>query len=180
MHQLDPGNLGALLRTAFFFGVDAVAISNRNCAPFSPVTLKASAGASESLKILSVNQPEQFVDESQRNGWRFHAAVAPGENTKVNKRRPYYSTSSLKCPAIQSPTVLMLGGEGEGLRSNLRKRADCLAGVEGHNIGKGGVDSLNVSVAAGILCDAFLRKPMDPPLYQNPLRSGSEDDNRLF
>ena len=169
-----------MLRTAFFFGVDAVAISTRNCAPFSPVALKASAGASESLKILSVSQPEQFVDESQRNGWRFHAAVAPSENTKVNKKRQYYLTSSMKCPAIQGPTVLMLGGEGEGLRSNLRKRANCLAGVEGHNAGKGGVDSLNVSVAAGILCEAFLRKPLDPHLYQNSLGSGSKEDHRLF
>lgn len=169
-----------MLRTAFFFGVDAVAISTRNCAPFSPVTLKASAGASESLKILSVSQPEQFVDESQRNGWRFHAAVAPSENTKVNKRRPYYSTSSMKCPAVQGPTVLMLGGEGEGLRSNLRKRADYLAGVEGHSIGRGGVDSLNVSVAAGILCEAFLRKPLYPDLHQNSLGSGSEEGPKLF
>ena len=180
MYQLDPGNLGALLRTAFFFGVDAVAISTRNCAPFSPVTLKASAGASESLKILSVSQPEQFVDESQRKGWRFHAAVAPSENTKVNKRRPYYSTSSMKCPAIESPTVLMLGGEGEGLRSNLRKKADCLVGVEGHNIGKGGVDSLNVSVAAGILCEAFLIKPLYPYVYQNCRVSLSVEDQKLF
>ncbi|KAL8794573.1 MAG: hypothetical protein Q9195_002908 [Heterodermia aff. obscurata] len=177
---LDPGNLGALLRTAFFFGVDAVAISTRNCAPFSPVTLKASAGASESLKILSISQPEQFVDESQKNGWRFHAAIAPGGNTKVDKRRPYYSTSSMECPALQDPTVLMLGGEGEGLRANLRKRADFLAGVEGHNIGEGGVDSLNVSVAAGILCEAFLRKPLYPNLYQNSLGSGSEENNKLF
>lgn len=143
------------------------------------MALKASAGASESLKILSISQPEQFVDESQKNGWRFHAAVAPTDATKVNKRRPYYSTSSMKCPAIQSPTVLMLGGEGEGLRLNLRKRADFLAGVEGHNIGKGGVDSLNVSVAAGLLCEAFLRAPLYPYLYQNSLGSGSEE-HKLF
>ena len=55
----------------------------------------------------------------------------------------------------------MLGGEGEGLRANLRKRADSVVGVEGQRIGDGGVDSLNVSVAAGILCEAFSRKPPD-------------------
>ena len=169
-----------MLRTAFFFGVDAVAISTRNCAPFSPVTLKASAGASESLKILSVGHPEQFVDESQKRGWKFHAAVAPSANARVNKKRPYYSTSSMECPAIQGPTVLMLGGEGEGLRLNLRKKADYLAGVEGHNIGKGGVDSLNVSVAAGILCEAFLRRPAHLQLHQKSLGSGSDKDHKLF
>lgn len=49
----------------------------------------------------------------------------------------------------------MLGGEGEGLRWNLQKKADYLVGIEGQRLGHGGVDSLNVSVAAGILCEAF-------------------------
>lgn len=49
----------------------------------------------------------------------------------------------------------MLGGEGEGLRWNLQKKADYLVRIEGQRLGQGGVDSLNVSVAAGILCEAF-------------------------
>ncbi len=49
----------------------------------------------------------------------------------------------------------MLGGEGEGLRWNLQKKADYLVGIEGQRLGQGGVDSLNVSVAAGILCESF-------------------------
>ena len=53
----------------------------------------------------------------------------------------------------------MLGGEGEGLRRNLQKKADFVIGVEGQRLGQGGVDSLNVSVAAGVLCDAFLKGP---------------------
>lgn len=53
----------------------------------------------------------------------------------------------------------MLGGEGEGLRWTLQKSADYLVGVEGNRAGKGGVDSLNVSVAAGLLCNAFMKKP---------------------
>ena len=170
------------MRTAYFFGVDAVAISTRNCAPLSPITLKASAGASESLTLISVTQPENFVEESQKNGWNFYAAVAPDTNAKVNKRRPYFSTSNLEYPTRQVPTVLMLGGEGEGLRPNLRKRADFVVGIEGQRLGKGGVDSLNVSVAAGILCDAFLRKPLGRALM-NPGRAseaGEQVENSLF
>lgn len=53
----------------------------------------------------------------------------------------------------------MLGGEGEGLRWTLQKSADYLVGVEGNRAGKEGVDSLNVSVAAGLLCNAFMKKP---------------------
>ena len=57
----------------------------------------------------------------------------------------------------------MLGGEGEGLRQILQRKADYIVGVEGQRIGQGGVDSLNVSVAAGVLCEAFLRRPLEPP-----------------
>ena len=141
--------------------MDAVAYSQRNCAPFSPVTLKASAGASESIRLLSVNHPQKFVEDSQRNGWKVYAAVAPTDFSKENRHgQPYLSTSSLICPARNHPCVLMLGGEGEGLRWNLQKKADFLVGIEGQRLGQGGVDSLNVSVAAGVLCEAFSKLPV--------------------
>ena len=57
------------------------------------------------------------------------------------------------------PCLLVLGGEGEGLRWNIQSKADLKIGIEGMRAGHVGVDSLNVSVAAGLLCDAFLRKP---------------------
>ena len=158
---LDPGNLGAIMRTAYYLGIDAVAISNRNSAPFTPVTLKASAGASEDLPLMSISQPGSFIDECQKNGWKFYAAVAPGSNSSstVPTQRPYYSTSEIGCPTRNHPCVLILGGEGEGLRWNIQRKADYLVGIEGHRAGQGGVDSLNVSVAAGLLCEAFMRKP---------------------
>ena len=159
---LDPGNLGAIMRTAYYLGIDAVAISNRNSAPFTPVTLKASAGASEDLPLMSISQPGSFIDNCQRNGWKFFAAVAPRSNSSatVPVQRPYYSTSALGSPIRDHPCVLILGGEGEGLRWNIQKKANYLVGIEGHRAGQGGVDSLNVSVAAGLLCEAFLRKPV--------------------
>ena len=158
---VDPGNLGAIMRTAYFLGVDAVAISNRNSAPFTPVTLKASAGASENLPLMSISQPGSFIDECQKNGWKFYAAVTPGTQPSASApaRKPYYSTSTLGCPTRDYPCVLILGGEGEGLRWNIQKKADYVVGIEGLRAGQGGVDSLNVSVAAGLLCEAFLRRP---------------------
>ncbi|KAI9712195.1 MAG: hypothetical protein M1812_006929 [Candelaria pacifica] len=163
---LDPGNLGAILRSAFFLGVDAVAISTRNSAPFSPVMLKASAGASENIRILSVTKPAMFMLESINNGWQFYAAALPDDK---DSSRPYLSTSNLPHLLTQHPCVLMLGGEGEGLRSNLRKKATSDVGIEG-KMAKVGVDSLNVSVAAGILCEAFLRK--------GSLENLNDDENR--
>lgn len=155
---LDPGNLGAILRTAFFLGVDAVAISNRSSAPVSPVALKASAGASETLPLVSVSQPGNFIDKCKSNGWKIYASAAPtpSKRTGIGK---YFSTSNLGSPVGNHPCLLILGAEGEGLHFNIHRKADFDVGIDGPRIGQGKVDSLNVSVAAGLLCEAFLRKP---------------------
>lgn len=61
----------------------------------------------------------------------------------------------------------MLGSEGEGLRWTLQKKADYVLGVQGARLGQGGVDSLNVSVAAGLLCEAFMKPPStSQPAYK--------------
>lgn len=155
---LDPGNLGAILRTAFFLGVDAVAISKRSSAPISPVATKASAGASEALPLVSVSQPGNFIDRCKGNGWKIYAAAAPtpGKRTGLGN---YLSTFNLGSHIRDHPCLLILGGEGDGLHWNIRRKADFDVGIDGPRIGQGDVDSLNVSVAAGLLCEAFLRKP---------------------
>lgn len=184
---LDPGNLGAILRSTYFLGVDAVAIATRNSAPFSPVALKASAGASENLPLMSVSQPSAFIDGCKANGWKIYAAVAPGgfksPGAKVG-RPANYTTATLGQPLRNDPCILILGGEGEGLRWNVQRKADKEIGVEGERLGQGGVDSLNVSVAAGILCDAFLRKPAnfikDDNFSSNSDGIGPGVEDRLF
>ena len=177
----DPGNLGAVLRTAYFFGIDAVAIAKGSNAPIGPIAQKASSGAVENLKMLSVGDPLQFVKTSRDNGWRFYAAVAPGTRTRG---QTYIDLDKLGSPAKGEPCVIMLGGEGEGLRSFLQAKADNLIGIEGHQTGRGGVDSLNVSVAAGVLCNAFCRLPQPDLTYQprDPQRNMKEGNEqaRLF
>jgi 21S rRNA (GM2251-2'-O)-methyltransferase len=208
-HQLDPGNLGAILRTAHFLSVDALALSSRHSAPLTPTALKASAGASESLPLLSLPHPGAFVDASKAAGWKFYAAVAPpslaslssdspfdssgdprgggggsksrrpdntGSKSKANEDGrltstlpppPHFALAALAAdpPVLQHPTVLMLGSEGEGLRWNLQKKADATVSIEGgwrlhaDQAVDGRVDSLNVSVAAGLLVEGFLRAP---------------------
>ena len=68
------------------------------------------------------------------------------------------TTSNLDSPIRESPCVIMLGNEGEGLRVTLLKKANFLVTIEGQRDDQGGVDSLNVSVAAALLCEAMLRK----------------------
>ncbi|KAH8685738.1 hypothetical protein BGZ60DRAFT_395943 [Tricladium varicosporioides] len=151
----DPGNLGGIIRTAAFLGVSAVAISTRNSASFSPVVLKASAGASESVTLFSVNKSDRFIQESKLTGWKVFAAVAPSPGGKASTKLKKLSTDSLADPLSHDPCILMLGSEGEGLRSNLRSKADVEVFIPGRGR-RFNVDSLNVSVAAGILCSSFL------------------------
>ena len=153
---VDPGNLGGIIRTASFLGVTAIAVSTRNSASFTAVVLKASAGASENVTLFSVNKPAGFLVDSKAAGWKVYAAVAPSGRQDPDVPESL-NTDQLDDPLSEKPCILMLGGEGEGLRWNLRSKADVDLSIRGsgrsHN-----VDSLNVSVAAGILCSSFLRK----------------------
>ncbi|TVY49579.1 rRNA methyltransferase 1, mitochondrial [Lachnellula occidentalis] len=175
---VDPGNLGGIIRTASFLGVSAVAIATRNSAPFSPVVLKASAGASENMALFSVSKPAGFIQDSRLAGWKTFAAVAPSKSNDSQGSVTSMSTDDLFDPLSEDPCILMLGGEGEGLRQNMRSKAD----VELYIAGGGRshtVDSLNVSVATGILCNAFLSKSKTESILskdqEEPKESSSND-----
>lgn len=175
---VDPGNLGGIIRTASFLGVSAVAISARNSAPFSPVVLKASSGASENIAIFSVSKPANFIQASKEAGWRTFAAVAPSTNKGSHSSVTSMSTDELVSPLSENPCILMLGGEGDGLHANLRNKAN----VELYIPGSGRshtVDSLNVSVATGILCNAFLGKGK-PENVLSRVEAGDSPESDLF
>ena len=153
---VDPGNLGGIIRTASFLGVTAIAVSTRSTASFTAVVLKASAGASENVTLFSVNKPTEFLTDSKAAGWKVFAAVAPLRRRDQDGPNSL-TTDDLEDPLSKEPCILMLGGEGEGLPGYLRSKADVNLSIRGsgrsHN-----VDSLNVSVAAGILIDSFMKR----------------------
>lgn len=164
---LDPGNMGNILRTAYFYGVDAVAVCVNTCAPLtSSILHKAASGATEALQILAIQRPADFVATSSRNGWRVHAAVAPeasGNNYK-STTRPQFSTNKMVSPLARAPSILMMGAEGEGLRLNLKNKASynvLIAGQQRRAKDDMGVDSLNVGAAAAVLIEAFMRAPVE-------------------
>lgn len=68
-------------------------------------------------------------------------------------------------PLEETPCVLLIGGEGDGVKPDLLKKANYLISIGGQRSWQGGVDSLNVSVAAAVLCEAFLRQPSDINLH---------------
>ncbi|CZS96064.1 uncharacterized protein RAG0_05524 [Rhynchosporium agropyri] len=153
---VDPGNMGGIIRTASFLGVSAIAVSVRNSASMTAVVLKASAGASENMTMFSVSKPAGFLVDSKKAGWKIYAAVAPNKDN-FSSVPESLSTDDLDDPLSEAPCILMLGGEGEGIRWLLRAKADVDLYIKGGGQALN-VDSLNVSVAAGILCNSFFAK----------------------
>ncbi|KAK4114007.1 hypothetical protein N656DRAFT_788853 [Canariomyces notabilis] len=158
---LDPGNLGAILRTVSFLGATAVAITRHGTASITPVALKASAGAAEALDLFFINSLPEFLAASRENGWAVFAAVAEGprgSGASAAKQRRYMDLHGLEemDPLKREPCVLLIGNEGEGLNRLVVKKADYEVNIPNLS-GSTAVDSLNVSVAAGLLCSAFLK-----------------------
>jgi 23S rRNA (guanosine2251-2'-O)-methyltransferase len=130
----DPRNLGACLRSAEAAGVDAVLLPKRRSAPVTAVARKAAAGAAESLFLVEVTNLARALDRLKEAQFRIVGAagdVARGW-TDVDWR---------------VPTVLVVGGEENGLRALTRAKCDALVSIPM----AGAVASLNVSVATGVL-----------------------------
>lgn len=137
----DPHNLGAILRSADATGVDGVVVQARRSAARSGVAAKASAGAVAHVKIAEVVNIARALEELKDLGvWTVGLA---GE-------------ASMTYDAIDfsSPTAIVLGAEGQGLRRLVRDKCDLMASIPMH----GHVGSINVSVAAGVVLFEAIRQ----------------------
>jgi 23S rRNA (guanosine2251-2'-O)-methyltransferase len=137
----DPRNLGACLRTADAAGASAVIVPRDRSAALTPIVSKAAAGAAETIPLITVTNLARAMDDLKEAGvW---IAGAAGDAEK-----------SLYQLDLTGPLAWALGAEGEGLRRLTRERCDWLARIPmaGH------VESLNVSVAAGICLFETLRQ----------------------
>jgi 23S rRNA (guanosine2251-2'-O)-methyltransferase len=142
----DPHNLGACLRTAAAAGADAVIIPRDRAAGLTPGARKSAAGAAEHIPLLRVTNLARTLDELKRAGvW---LVGCTGE-----------ADSSLYAVDLNRPLALVLGAEGQGLRRLTRERCDYLA----HIPMPGPIESLNVSVAAGVaLFEAVRQRGVQP------------------
>jgi 21S rRNA (GM2251-2'-O)-methyltransferase len=180
----DPENLGAIIRTAYYLGVAAVGYIPRSGSSISPVAMKASAGAAEFFPILSVTSSSaEFISLSRGAGWKVYAAVAPDSvkqrPTKNRKSDRILSTLHLcDLPTLldESPCVLVLGGEGYGIAQKTLNGVNGKVAIRGVSRPKqDGLDSLNVSVAAGLLCSAFLRTGMSSHSRRKAMKEESDE-----
>ena len=162
----DTGNFGAIVRSAWFLGVDAILILEHGTAPITGNSVKASAGAFEFMPVLHVRNEREFVKTSRRNGWKFFAADAP-ETVDVRMRRMMQQGFTEPLPVegalLRHPCVLVLGNEDTGIRDFFRTMVDGVAGIPNSRPHVKEIDSLNVSVAAAVLTEKFFDSALEDP-----------------
>jgi 23S rRNA (guanosine2251-2'-O)-methyltransferase len=141
----DPRNLGAVCRSAEFAGCGGVVVPQRRSADVTPVVCKASAGAVEHLNIARVRNLADWLAEAKDSGfWIWGAdADAPAAPWDVD---------------LTGPTVLVLGGEGKGIRPRVGSACDGMVALPR----LGSVESLNVSAAATALLSEAVRQRGGP------------------
>ncbi|KAH6560033.1 hypothetical protein BASA60_000032 [Batrachochytrium salamandrivorans] len=171
---VDPQNLGAILRSAHYFGVDGVVATERDSAPFSPASSKASSGAMEAMSLYSTTNLGRLLQESAMNGWQILGTNINARKSDIVplchfKQLCHDETSwSINDPdrgppplwIDRAPTVLVLGNEGRGMRTSASKQCHhhliITQNQSTTKTSKSRVDSLNVGVAAGIILHELL------------------------
>jgi 23S rRNA (guanosine2251-2'-O)-methyltransferase len=137
----DPRNLGAVCRSAEFAGAAGVIVPERRAAAVTAVTCKASAGAVEHLQIAHVRNLADWLADAKAAGFWIWGADADARDAP-------WSVD------FKGPTVLVLGGEGKGLRPRVAAACDGLVALPQ----RGKVESLNVSAAASALLFEAVRQ----------------------
>ncbi|MEY8515895.1 23S rRNA (guanosine(2251)-2'-O)-methyltransferase RlmB [Lachnospiraceae bacterium 29-84] len=136
----DPHNLGAIIRTANLAGAHGIIIPKRRAAGLTSVVVKASAGAINYTPVAKVTNLSQTIKELKEKGiW---IACADMEGT------PMYGVD------FKGPIALVIGSEGEGVSRLVKENCDFTAAIPM----AGDIDSLNASVAAGVLAYEVVRQ----------------------
>ena len=129
----DPHNLGAIIRSAECAGAHGVVIPERRSAGLNPACVKAAAGAVEYMKVARVSNLCRAIEEIKERGVWVYAADMDGENV--------YEAD------LTGAVAIVIGAEGEGVSQLVLKNCDKTLSIPM----KGHINSLNASVAAGIM-----------------------------
>ena len=130
----DVGNIGAIVRSAYAFGVDAIVISGIKSINLEAV-IRSSSGAVFEMPIVLEPNTLDLMNELKQIGFRLYGADMNGKNVKDIK--------------FTSKMALMMGSEGQGIPSKIRLKLDEIVSIKMARE----FDSLNVSAATAILCD---------------------------
>ena len=137
----DPRNLGAIIRSAEAFGVDGIVLSDKKSVGITPSVIKTSTGAIEFVDIIVTRNLNNFVASLKKiDFWIYGAEAGTGNR--------YYDID------FSPKSCLVLGSEGAGIRKKLKNNCDVLMEIPL----KGKINSLNVSVAGGVLLSEISKK----------------------
>jgi len=136
----DPHNLGAIIRTANLAGAHGVIIPKRRAAGLTATVARTSAGALNYTPVAKVTNMAATIDELKKEGLWFVCADMDGE--------VMYDLN------LKGAIGLVIGNEGEGVSRLVREKCDYIASIPM----KGDIDSLNASVAAGVLAYEIVRQ----------------------
>ena len=138
----DPHNLGAIIRTANLAGAHGVIIPKRHAVGLTATVAKTSAGALNYTPVAKVSNLGQTIEELKKEGMWFVCADMGGDLM--------YNLN------LTGPMGVVIGNEGEGVSRLVKEKCDFVAAIPM----KGDIDSLNASVAAGILAYEVVRQRM--------------------
>lgn len=139
----DPHNLGAIIRTANLAGAHGVIIPKRRAVGLTATVAKTSAGALNYTPVAKVTNLAATIDELKKEGLWFVCADMGGESMyRLN---------------LKGPIGLVIGNEGEGVSRLVKEKCDYIASIPM----KGAIDSLNASVAAGVLAYEIVRQRLN-------------------
>ena len=136
----DPHNLGAMIRTANRAGAHGVIIPKRRAVGLTSTVARTSAGAINYTPVAKVTNLKQTMEQLKKEGMWFVCADMDGT--------PYYQMD------LKGPMGLVIGNEGEGVSRLIKETCDFVASIPM----KGDIDSLNASVAAGVLAFEIARQ----------------------
>ena len=136
----DPHNLGAIIRTAECVGAHGVIVQERRAVGLTPAAVKASAGAIEHMMVARVTNIGNTLEELKRDHdvWAYAADMSGEDYASVD---------------FSGGVALVIGAEGEGVSRLVLEKCDKRVSLPS----RGKIDSLNASVAAGVLLYAVLR-----------------------
>ena len=136
----DPHNLGAIIRTANLAGAHGVIIPKNRAAGLTATVARTSAGALNYTPVAKVTNLSKTIEELKKEGlWFVCADMGGTEMYKLN---------------LKGPIGLVIGNEGEGVGRLVKEKCDMVASIPM----KGDIDSLNASVAAGVLAYEIVRQ----------------------
>ena len=138
----DPHNLGAIIRTANLAGAHGVVIPKRRAVGLTATVARVSAGALNYTPVAKVTNLGNTIEELKKEGMWFVCADMGGETM--------YNLD------LKGPIGLVIGNEGEGVSRLVKEKCDFVASIPM----KGDIDSLNASVAAGVLAFEIVRQRM--------------------